>query len=351
MKTPNNYSVRPERSEAKSPARPERSVAESSIHPERSVAKSKDALSHREREFEPPKPPWLKVRLPSGAAHRRLRDDFRRLRLHTVCEEARCPNIGECWSSGAATIMILGDTCTRGCRFCAVKTAKAGAALDPEEPARVAEALARMNLRYVVITSVDRDDLEDGGAGAFADTIRETRRRCPELTVEALVPDFRGDIHALGKVVDAAPRVIGQNLETVRRLTRYARDPRCGYEQTLQVLRNVKTLAPRIYTKSALLLGLGETPAEVLAAMQDLRAHDVDILTLGQYLRPTRRHLPVAEFLHPDRFREYADQGRRLGFRHVSAGPLVRSSYRAAESFVEQSLPPDRGEPDAGAPG
>lgn len=297
------------------------------------------------------KPPWLKVRLPSGAAYHRLRDDFRRLRLHTVCQEALCPNIGECWRSGTATIMILGDVCTRGCRFCAVKTAKTGAALDPEEPVRVAEALARMDLRYVVITSVDRDDLEDGGAGAFADTIRETLRRCPQLTVEALIPDFRGDLHALGKVVDAGPRVVGQNLETVRRLTRYARDARCGYEQTLDVLRRVKTLAPRIYTKSALLLGLGETPAEVRTAMEDLRARDVDILTLGQYLRPTPRHLPVAEFLHPDRFREYADQGRRLGFRHVSAGPLVRSSYRAAESFAERSLAPARRETDTATTG
>ena len=234
--------------------------------------------------------------------------------------------------------MILGDVCTRGCRFCAVKTARTGVPVDPDEPRRVAEALARMNLRYVVITSVDRDDLEDGGAGIFADTIRETRRRCPDLIIEALIPDFRGDIRALEKVVDVAPQVIGQNIETVRRLTRYARDARCGYEQTLEVLAKVRTLNPRIYTKSAILLGLGETADEVATTMRDLRERDVDILTLGQYLQPTKRHVPVAEFVHPDRFREYEEQGMRLGFRYVAAGPMVRSSYRAAEFFVEKML-------------
>ena len=286
----------------------------------------------------PHKPPWLKVRLPAGAEYNRLKDNFRGLKLHTVCEEARCPNLAECWQSGTATIMILGDVCTRGCRFCAVKTAKTGAPIDADEPGRVAEALARMNLRYVVITSVDRDDLEDGGAAVFADTIRETRRRCPDLIIEALIPDFRGDVRALGKVIDAAPQVIGQNIETVRRLTRYARDARCGYEQTLEVLANVKALDSRIYTKTAILMGLGETAGEVLETMQDLRRRDVDILTLGQYLQPTRKHVPVAEFVHPDRFREYEEQGMRLGFRYVAAGPMVRSSYRAAEFFVEKML-------------
>ena len=284
------------------------------------------------------KPPWLKVHLPSGTGYNRLKDSLRGLKLHTVCEEARCPNLAECWQSGTATIMILGDVCTRGCRFCAVKTAKTGVRVDPDEPIRVAEALARMNLRYVVITSVDRDDLADGGAGIFASTIRETQRRCPDLIIETLIPDFRGDIHALKKVVDAAPQVIGQNIETVKRLTRYARDRRSGYEQTLEVLANVKNLDPRVYTKSAILLGLGETAAEVLATMQDLRARDVDILTLGQYLQPTRKHVPVAEFLHPDRFRDYEQHGIQLGFRHVAAGPMVRSSYKAAEFFVEKML-------------
>ena len=281
------------------------------------------------------KPPWLKVRLPSGAEYNRLKDNFRGLKLHTVCEEARCPNLAECWQSGTATIMILGDVCTRGCRFCAVKTAKTGIPVDPDEPSRVAEALARMKLRYVVITSVDRDDLEDGGAGLFAETIQETRRRCPSLIIEALIPDFAGDVRALRKVVDAAPQVIGQNIETVRRLTRYARDARCGYEQTLDVLANIKALNPSILTKSAILLGLGETTDEVLETMRDLRARDVNILTFGQYLQPTRKHVPVTEFLHPDRFREYEEQGMQLGFRYVAAGPMVRSSYRAAEFFIE----------------
>lgn len=284
------------------------------------------------------KPPWLKVRLPAGAEYNRLKDNFRGLKLHTVCEEARCPNLAECWQSGTATIMILGDICTRGCRFCAVKTARTGVPVDADEPRRVAEALAHMNLRYVVITSVDRDDLEDGGAGVFADTIRETRRRCPDLIIEALIPDFRGDVRALGKVIDAAPHVIGQNIETVRRLTRYARDARCGYEQTLDVLANVRALDPRIYTKSAILLGLGETAEEILETMRDLRERDVDILTLGQYLQPTKKHVPVAEFVHPERFRDYEEQGMRLGFRYVAAGPMVRSSYRAAEFFVEKML-------------
>lgn len=284
------------------------------------------------------KPSWLKVRLPAGAEYNRLKDNFRGLKLHTVCEEARCPNLAECWRSGTATIMILGDVCTRGCRFCAVKTAKTGVPVDADEPRRVAEALARMNLRYVVITSVDRDDLEDGGAGIFAETIRETRRRCPDLIIEALIPDFRGDVRALAKVVDATPQVIGQNIETVRRLTRYARDARCGYEQTLDVLANIKALNPRIYTKSAILLGLGETAREVLETMRDLRERDVDILTLGQYLQPTKKHVPVAEFVRPERFREYEEQGMRLGFRYVAAGPMVRSSYRAAEFFIEKML-------------
>jgi len=280
------------------------------------------------------KPPWLKVGLPSGPTYQRLKQDFRELKLHTVCEEALCPNLSECWRDGTATIMILGDVCTRGCRFCGVKTAKTGVAVDWEEPQRVAEALSRMDLRYVVITSVDRDDLRDGGASVFAETITETKARCPELIIEALIPDFQGDVAALGTVVDAVPEVIGQNIETVERLTRFARDRRCGYEQTLQVLKNIKVRNPRVYTKSAILLGMGETESEVLDAMRDLRAHGVDILTLGQYLQPSKKHLPVAEFLHPREFEEYERAGLELGFRYVAAGPMVRSSYKAAEFFI-----------------
>lgn len=282
----------------------------------------------------PRKPSWLKVGLPSGPNYQRLRRDFRALDLHTVCEEARCPNLAECWRDGTATIMILGDVCTRGCRFCAVKTAKTGTPVDWEEPRRVAEALARMQLRYVVITSVDRDDLADGGAGVFARTITETKARCPELILEALIPDFQGDPAALAVVVDAGPEVIGQNIETVERLTRYARDRRCGYEQTLRVLENIKLRNPATYTKTAILLGMGETESEVLRTMRDIRARGVDILTLGQYLRPSKKHLPVAEYLNPGKFAEYEQAGLELGFRYIAAGPMVRSSYRAAEFFI-----------------
>jgi len=284
------------------------------------------------------KPSWLKVGLPSGPTYQRLKQDFRELKLHTVCEEALCPNLSECWRDGTATIMILGDICTRGCRFCGVKTGKTGMTVDWEEPRRVAEALARMDLRYVVITSVDRDDLDDGGAGVFAKTITETKARCPELITEALIPDFQGDGAALETVVDAAPEVIGQNIETVERLTRYARDKRCGYDQTLQVLKNIKLRNSKIYTKTAMLLGLGENESEVFDTMEDLRRHDVDILTLGQYLQPSKKHLPVAEYLHPTKFAEYERTGRELGFRYVAAGPMVRSSYKAAEFFVSHMM-------------
>lgn len=287
------------------------------------------------------KPSWLKVGLPSGPTYQRLKQDFRELKLHTVCEEALCPNLSECWRDGTATIMILGDVCTRGCRFCGVKTGKIGTALDSQEPRRVAEALSRMDLRYVVITSVDRDDLDDGGASVFARTITKTKERCPKLIIEALIPDFQGDLAALATVVDAAPAVIGQNIETVARLTRFARDRRCGYDQTLRVLKNIKLREPGIYTKSAILLGMGETESEVEATMQDLRAHDVDILTLGQYLQPSKKHLPVAEFLHPKKFAEYEKAGMDLGFRYVAAGPMVRSSYKAAEYFIANMLTAD----------
>jgi lipoic acid synthetase len=280
------------------------------------------------------KPSWLKVRLPAGPNYLRLRHDFRELELHTVCEEAHCPNLSECWRDGTATIMILGDVCTRGCRFCAVKTGKTGTPVDLGEPQRVAEALARMKLRYVVITSVDRDDLADGGADIFARTITETKKRCPELIIEALIPDFQGNPTALSAVVDAGPEVIGQNIETVKRLTRYARDRRSGYEQTLRVLENVKHRNPEIYTKSALLLGMGESESEVLDTMKDLRAHNVDILTLGQYLCPSRKHLPVVEYLNPEKFAEYEHAGVELGFSYVASGAMVRSSYKAAEFFI-----------------
>jgi lipoic acid synthetase len=280
------------------------------------------------------KPEWLKVRLPGGGEFAHLRVILRRYGLHTVCEEARCPNLGECWGGGTATFMLLGATCTRNCRFCAVQSGKRGDPVDPEEPEKVARAVRELGLSYVVLTSVTRDDLSDGGAGHFAATIRAIKQVQSRALVEALLPDFQGSIEALEEVVAAGPTVISHNLETVERLTPQVRDRRASYRQSLEVLWSVKELNPKIYTKSSLMLGLGETEDEVLRAMRDLRAHDVDILTLGQYLQPTRKHLEVQEYITPEQFDRYRELGRTLGFLYVASGPLVRSSYRAGEFFI-----------------
>lgn len=282
------------------------------------------------------RPPWLKVRLPSGPNYQRLRGLFHKLQLHTVCEEALCPNIAECWSSGTATIMILGDVCTRACRFCAVTTGNPAGKVDWEEPYRVAQAIAEMNLAYVVITSVDRDDLADGGARIFAETVRQVKRLSPGTIVEVLIPDFQGDLDALSFVLDAKPHVLGQNIETVRRLTHVVRDKRAGYEQTLHVLKSAKETEPQIYTKSSMILGFGEKKEEVIETMRDLRSAKVDLLALGQYLRPTskKRHYPVVEYITPEQFAEYKDIGLSLGFLYVASGPLVRSSYKAWEAAM-----------------
>ena len=281
------------------------------------------------------KPAWIKAPLPTGPRYQALKAMVRELRLHTVCQEALCPNIGECWTHGTLTVMILGDICTRACKFCAVHTGNPKGLVDPEEPRRVAEAIARMGVRYVVLTSVDRDDLPDGGASHFAATIRAIKERAPGVLVEALTPDFQGDLKAVETVLAANPEVYAQNLETVRRLTPKVRDPRAGYEQTLKVLAHAKKVRPDILTKSSLMLGLGETEEEILEAMRDLRAAGVDILTLGQYLRPTPAHLPVARYVPPEDFKRYEAWGYELGFREVFAGPLVRSSYRADRVFLE----------------
>jgi len=279
------------------------------------------------------KPPWLKVRAPWGPTYTQVKQLLHGLELHTVCEEARCPNVGECWGAGTATIMILGDVCTRACRFCAVTTGNPRGVVDTEEPARVAEAVARMKLRYVVITSVDRDDLPDGGAGVFAETIRLVHQASPGIIVEVLTPDFRGELEHVRTVVEAHPEVFGQNIETVRRLTHVVRDKRAGYQQTLDVLKAAKEMDPTLYTKSSIMVGLGERPEEVIETMRDLRAHKVDLLAIGQYLRPTdkRRHYPVAEYIHPDQFAAYREEALRLGFLYCASGPLVRSSYKAWE--------------------
>ena len=283
------------------------------------------------------KPDWLRVPLAGGERYRRVRDTLGTLTLHTVCAEAHCPNVGECWSGGTATVMLMGDVCTRGCRFCNVKTAAAPPALDPDEPRHLAEAVGALGLDYVVVTSVDRDDLPDGGAAHFAEAIRRLKA-LPGLLVEVLTPDFRGDAEAVRTVARAAPDVFANNLETVERLTPVVRDARAGYRQTLEVLARMKREFPAVVTKASLMVGLGETAAEVEQAMADLRAHGVEILTLGQYLRPSPRHLPVMAFVTPAQFDAYRDRGLALGFRHVASGPLVRSSYRAAELFLRGEL-------------
>jgi len=284
------------------------------------------------------KPEWLKIRPPSGEKYLMIKGLKEGLELHTVCEEAHCPNIYECWGGGTATFMVMGDLCTRHCRFCAVKSGRPNGYLDPLEPVKLAYAIRRMNLRYVVVTSVDRDDLEDGGASHFAACIREIRRLNPSIYIEVLIPDFRDDVEALKRVVEARPHVVAHNIETVRRLTPAVRDPRAGYDQSLAVLENIKKLDGGIYTKSSIMLGLGETKEEVVSAMKDLRGVGVDFLTIGQYLQPSKGHIPVKEYVHPDVFEEYRLIGESLGFKYVASGPLVRSSYKAGEYFIVKNL-------------
>lgn len=288
------------------------------------------------------KPPWLRVRLQRSEKFAAVQETVRRHRLATVCEESHCPNMSECWNNGTATIMLMGSVCTRACRFCAVDTGNPGGWLDAEEPANAARSVQLMKLRYVVLTSVDRDDIPDGGAAHYAACVRAVRALNPATAVEALTPDFSGSEAAVATVAHSGLQVFAQNLETVERLTRRVRDPRAGYRQTLDVLAYAKRCQPDLLTKSSLMLGLGESAEEVTQAMKDLRSHGVDILTLGQYLRPTPNHLPIAAWVHPDEFAAYREQGLALGFTEVAAGPLVRSSYRA-DRILEQNnlgLPP-----------
>jgi lipoic acid synthetase len=283
------------------------------------------------------KPEWLTVLPPAGKKYSELKELFRTLNLHTVCEEAHCPNIHECWNGGTATIMLMGDRCTRACRFCMVTPGRPEP-LDQLEPEKVSLALSYLGLKYVVLTSVDRDDLPDGGASHFARTITELKKRNPELLVEVLIPDFLGDIDSLRKVVDAGPDVIAHNIETTLFLTPRVRDPRAGYWQSLSVLRNVKKINGRIYTKSSIMVGLGETEEEVRLAMYHLRLASVDFLTIGQYLRPSKRHLKVVEYVTPEKFQYYRKMGEEMGFLYVASGPLVRSSYRAGELYIESII-------------
>ena len=275
-----------------------------------------------------PRPAWIKARAPAGERYERLRDLMRGLELHTVCEEARCPNLGDCWSRGTATFMILGDVCTRACGFCAVKTGLPGGPPDPDEPRRVADAVARMGLRHAVITSVNRDDRRDGGAGAFAECIRHVRAQVPGCAVEVLIPDFKGDAAALQLVLDARPDILNHNTETVPRLYRQVR-PGARFERSLELLSRSK--AAGLLTKSGIMVGLGETWDEVLETVRRIRDAGTDILTVGQYLRPSLQHLPLRRYYEPEEFARIKAFGLSLGYAHVESGPLVRSSYHAEE--------------------
>jgi lipoic acid synthetase len=291
-----------------------------------------------------PKPPWLKVRAPGGETYTHLKKTFRELDLHTVCEEARCPNVGECWTEGTATVMLLGDVCTRGCRFCAVTSGDPRGAVDVREPEHVARAIAGLGLQYVVMTMVDRDDLLDGGASHVARTVTRLRELRPDILVETLLGDFGGHLDYVDATADAKPHVWAHNIEVVRRLQRTIRDVRCSYETSLGVLKRVKDYDASRITKSSIMVGIGERDEEVLETMADLRQAGVDLLTVGQYLRPTPKHAAVDRFVTPETFDAFAKAGREMGFAYVASGPLVRSSYKAAEVFVRSVLLP--GDPD-----
>lgn len=280
------------------------------------------------------KPSWLKIR-PPREKFSSVKETIKRHNLHTVCEEAKCPNLSECWSCGTATFMIMGNTCTRGCRFCSVKTFSKGEPLDPDEPNRIAKAVQEWGLKYIVITSVDRDDLADQGSEHFAKCIREVKQLNPKIIVEVLIPDFRADEKCIRTVVEAQPHVIGHNVETCRELQKKVRDARANYEQSLKVLRIVKQMDPKIYTKSGMMVGLGETQEQIFQTMDDLLEIGVQIFTIGQYLQPTKNHLPVKRFVPPEEFEHLKNIGEKKGFLYVAAGPFVRSSYRAGELFLK----------------
>ncbi|ORX90559.1 mitochondrial lipoyl synthase [Basidiobolus meristosporus CBS 931.73] len=292
-------------------------------------------------------PPWLKTEIPVGVNFAKIKRNLRDLKLHTVCEEARCPNVGDCWGGGehqtaTATIMLMGDECTRGCRFCSVKTNRKPKPLDSKEPENTAEAIKRWGLDYVVLTSVDRDDLPDGGAEHFASTIRKIKEKASHVLVECLTGDFQGNLEHVGIVANSGLDVYAHNLETVEGLTPYVRDRRAKYRQSLAVLEHAKKTVPSLFTKTSVMLGLGETDDEVLQTMKDLRNVDVDCLTLGQYMRPTKRHMKVTEYIPPEKFDHWAKIGEELGFKYVASGPLVRSSYKAGEFYITNILKKQR---------
>ncbi|EDX00027.1 lipoyl synthase 1, mitochondrial [Drosophila yakuba] len=288
-------------------------------------------------------PPWLKTTIPVGKNYAKIKAQMRELKLSTVCEEARCPNIGECWGGGehgtqTATIMLMGDTCTRGCRFCSVKTARKPPPLDVNEPVNTATAIASWGLDYIVLTSVDRDDLPDGGSKHIAETVREIKARNSNIFVECLVPDFRGNLECVETIANSGLDVYAHNIETVEKLTPYVRDRRAHYRQTLQVLTEAKRFNPNLITKSSIMLGLGETDEEIESTLKDLRTAGVDCVTLGQYMQPTNKHLKVIEYVTPEKFKHWEERGNELGFLYTASGPLVRSSYKAGEFFITSIL-------------
>ncbi|KAM3395530.1 lipoyl synthase, mitochondrial [Capsicum galapagoense] len=295
-----------------------------------------------------PKPKWMKEAIPGGEKYTQIKKKLRELKLHTVCEEAKCPNLGECWSGGetgtaTATIMILGDTCTRGCRFCNVKTSRTPPPPDPNEPANVAEAIASWGLDYIVITSVDRDDLSDQGSGHFAETVQKLKALKPHMLIEALTPDFRGDSGCVEKVAKSGLDVFAHNIETVEELQNVVRDHRANFKQSMDVLRMAKEYAPAgTLTKTSIMLGCGETPEQVVKTMEKVRAAGVDVMTFGQYMRPSKRHMPVSEYITPEAFDNYQVLGMQMGFRYVASGPMVRSSYKAGEYYIKSMIESDR---------
>ncbi|MGB1270500.1 MAG: lipoyl synthase [Endozoicomonas sp.] len=307
----------------------------------RGITAIKNGIKASSRDHHAPiqrKPSWLRIKAQNGTKYKEVKSTVHQHKLSTVCEEAMCPNIHECWSSGTATIMLMGDTCTRACRFCAVNTGNPKGWLDKDEPEHTANSVQLMNLKYLVLTSVNRDDLDDGGAGHYAAVVKRVKELNPGTDVEALTPDFMGVLSDVETVVDSGISVFAQNVETVRRLTHPVRDPRASYEQTLAVLEHSKKYRPDVLTKTSLMLGLGETDEEILEAMDDLRAVNVDIITFGQYLQPTVNHLPIERYVTPEKFETYRQWGLKKGFLEVVSGPLVRSSYRAEQVLQKNNV-------------
>ena len=294
--------------------------------------------SSKESQKKLKKPSWLRIKARGGAGYEKTKRIVHEHKLSTVCEEAMCPNISECWSSGTATFMLMGDTCTRACRFCAVNTGNPRGWLDKDEARNTAESVKLMGLKYLVLTSVNRDDLEDGGAGHYAEVVKRVKAENPDVAVEALTPDFQGIFDCIETVVDSGIVVFAQNVETVKRLTHPVRDPRASYEQTLAVLKYAKEYKPEVLTKTSIMLGLGETEEEIIEAMDDLRAINCDVLTLGQYLQPTENHLPIERYVTPDEFEKYRQWGLKKGFLEVVSGVLVRSSYRAEQVLMKNNV-------------